>query len=170
MRFRLHGLSQADYDVWVAKARIRGAPVLDAASYLELALPSENVAPHSYGDVDPELFRRILNRCVEEGRLCIDQMVARRRTGGTGLHGTVNLIPAEGRRASALGHAPFYVAEFCTPAELVAQYGADTAELLAPPPGPGRTAAPTKPSDPREHPMATEPLAPAVETSFLLAA
>jgi cytochrome o ubiquinol oxidase subunit 2 len=142
MRFRLHGLSQPDFDVWIAKARIDGEPVLDRARYLELAKPSENVAPSSYGDVEPELFRRILNRCVEEGRLCIDQMVALDAQGGTGPAGTVNTIPAGGRRASALGHAPFYVAEFCTPAESVAQYGADTARLLAPPPGPGGAAAP----------------------------
>ena len=134
MRFRLHGLEQADFDVWLAKARINGEPVLDRARYLELAQPSENVAPISFGDVDPELFRRILNRCVEDGRLCIDQMMALNSLGGTGFAGTLNTMPAADRVASVLGHAPFYVTEFCTPAESVAQYGEDTLVLLAPPP------------------------------------
>ena len=69
-------------------------------------------------------------------------MAALDSLGGTGLAGALNTIPAEGRQASVLGHAPFYVAEFCTPAESVAQYGKDTVVLLAPPPAPARAAAP----------------------------
>jgi cytochrome o ubiquinol oxidase subunit 2 len=140
MRFRFHGLEQADFDVWVAKARLDGEPRLDRDRYLELAKPSENVAPMSFGDVDPDLFRRILNRCVEDGRLCIDQMMALDAAGGTGRAGTINLIPAEGRQASALGTRPFYVSEFCTPAESIEIYGPETVVLLDPPPAAAPTA------------------------------
>jgi cytochrome o ubiquinol oxidase subunit 2 len=136
MRFRLHGIEPSDFAAWVIRTRAEGEPMLDRARYLELARPSENVPPMSFGEVDPDLFRRILNRCVEEGRLCIDQMAALDSLGGTGDAGTLNTMPAAGRRASAIGHAPFYVTEFCTPAESIARYGADTAVLLDPPPAP----------------------------------
>ncbi len=134
MRFQFHGLSQSDFDVWVAKVRLGDGGVLDRGRYLELAEPSEGVAPIGFEDVDPDLFRRVVNRCVEEGRLCMDQMMALDAAGGTGLAGTINTVPAPGRQASALGHQPFFVAEFCTPAESVAQYGADSVVLLDPPP------------------------------------
>jgi cytochrome o ubiquinol oxidase subunit 2 len=136
MRFGFHGLSQADFDVWLAKVRLGDGGVLDRARYLDLALPTEGVPPMGFEDVDPDLFRRIVNRCVEEGRLCMDQMMALDAAGGTGLAGTINTIPAERRQASALGHEPFYVAEFCSPAESVAQYGAGGVVLLDPPPVP----------------------------------
>jgi cytochrome o ubiquinol oxidase subunit 2 len=136
MRFRLHGLEQADFTTWVLRTRAEGRPMLDREGYLALAEPSENVPPERFRAVDPDLFRRIVNRCVEEGRLCIDQMVALDSLGGTGPAGTLNTIPANGRRTAALGGAPFYVSEICTPAESVARYGEDTLVLLAPPPPP----------------------------------
>ena len=95
--------------------------------------------PTSFGDVEPDLFSRVVNRCVEEGRLCIDRMAALDSLGGTGGAGTLNTLPAPTRQASAFGHAPFYVADVCTPAEAVAEYGADTVVLLAPPPSPDET-------------------------------
>lgn len=134
MRFRFHGLARADFDVWIAKARIEGQPTLGRPEYLALAEPSENVAPMSFSDVDPELFHRIVNRCVEEGRLCIDQMMALDARGGTGSGGVLNTIPAEGRRASVFGPAPFYVAQFCTPEDSIAEYGPESVALLSPPP------------------------------------
>jgi hypothetical protein len=54
--------------------------------------------------------------------------------GGTGLAGTLNTVPVPGRQASASGHAPFYVGEFCTTEESIAQYGPETVQLLTPPP------------------------------------
>ena len=135
MRFRLHGLTQADYDVWIAKARIDGQPVLDRAR-VPRPRPADRERPADRAGATstPTSSDRIVNRCVEEGRLCIDRMVALDAQGGTGFAGTLNTIPAEDRQASVLGPAPFYVAEFCTPAESVEEYGQDTVVLLAPPP------------------------------------
>ncbi len=133
MRFRFHGLDGPGFDKWVAEARASSAH-LGRADYLDLAKPSENVAPMQFGTVDPDLFHRIVNRCVVEGRLCVDQMMALDARGGTGPAGALNTVPAPGRQASAFGAVPFYVAEFCTPAESIAQYGPDTVVLLAPPP------------------------------------
>jgi cytochrome o ubiquinol oxidase subunit II len=135
MRFAFHGLQRSDFDVWIAKARLNGEPLLDRARYLELAEPSADVEPMAFGDVDPDLFRRIVNRCVEQGRLCVDEMMALDAQGGTGLAGLFNTIPVEGQ-PSALGHTPFYVAEFCTPADSVARYGEDSLVRLDPAPLP----------------------------------
>ncbi len=132
MRFTFHGLDQAAFDLWIAKARVNGQPTLGRAEYQALAKPSENVAAMSYSDVDPDLFRRITNRCVEEGRLCMDQMAALDAGGGTGFAGALATIPAPERVASAFGAVPFYPAELCTAADSVAQYGASGVALLDP--------------------------------------
>jgi cytochrome o ubiquinol oxidase subunit 2 len=129
MSFRFHGLEQADFDAWIAAAR-RSADRLGRAEYLELAEPSQNVPPRSFGSVDPELFHRVVNRCVEEGRMCIDEMIALDAQGGTGLAGAINVVPAADRRASVLGPAPVYAGALCTVADSIAQYGPDTVALL----------------------------------------
>jgi cytochrome o ubiquinol oxidase subunit 2 len=134
MRFTFEAVDQPGFDLWIAKARIEGQPTLGRAEYLELAKPSENVPPSSFSDVDPDLFRRIVNRCVEEGRLCIDQMAALDARGGTGLAGTLLTMPAPDRVASAFGARPFYAIEICTAAEAAAYYGAGGVALLDPPP------------------------------------
>ena len=142
MRFAFHGLSRADFDVWIAKARLNGEPELDRARYLELAKPSENVAPLAFSDVEPDLYDRIVGRCVEEGRLCLGQMMALDEAGGTGYAGILNTIPASGKAASPFGSKPFYVAEFCTPAESIARYGKDSLVLLDAPAQPADDARP----------------------------
>ncbi|MBP7242716.1 ubiquinol oxidase subunit II [Amaricoccus sp.] len=146
MRFRFHGMARADFDVWLAKARIDGGGALDRARYLELAKPSENVAPMSFDDVDPDLFRRIVSRCVEEGRMCTDEMAMLDARGGTGFAGTLNTVPDATRQASALGHVPFYVRSFCTVADAEADYGKQGLVLLDPPP----PAAPATDGDAKE--------------------
>lgn len=138
MHFRFEGLDASAFDGWVQSVR-RNGDSLGRANYLELAEPSENVKPAYFSTVDPDLFHRILNRCVETGRMCIDQMTALDARGGTGVVGALNTIPAPGRQASAFGVAPFYVGEFCTPAESVAQYGSETVVLLNPAPAPRGT-------------------------------
>lgn len=133
MRFRFHGLDQADFTQWVGKVKSRQTS-LDRPGYLELAKPSERAPVQYFGSVDPDLFHRILNRCVEDGRMCIDEMMTIDRAGGAGHAGALNIVPMEGKQATATGHVPFYVASFCTPEELIEQYGPDTVVLLAPPP------------------------------------
>jgi cytochrome o ubiquinol oxidase subunit 2 len=133
MRFRFRGMDTEGFDAWIEEARASDAQ-LNRSDYLSLAQPSENVPPTHFGAVDPDLFRRVVNRCVEEGRMCTDQMMAFDDEGGTGLAGTLNTVPVPGRQASASGHAPFYVGEFCTTEESIAQYGPETVQLLTPPP------------------------------------
>lgn len=133
MRFRFHGMEPEGFDAWVAQARAQGQPTLGRAEYLGLAKPSENVAPERFATIDPTLFERIVNRCVEDGRLCISDMMALDAQGGTGFAGTLNRIAATDRQPSAFGARPFYVADFCTPADSLADYGPETIALLEPP-------------------------------------
>lgn len=138
MRFQFLGLDGPGFVKWIANVRGDGKP-LGRTEYLELAEPSENVGRMHFSQVDPDLFRRIVNRCVEQGRMCIDQMAALDARGGTGPAGLLNTIPAIGRQASAFGVAPFFIGEFCTPAQSIAQYGPETVALLNPVPAPRGT-------------------------------
>jgi len=63
MAFTLDAVPQAGFDAWVAAAR-GGGPVLDAAGYRALLVPSENVAPYTYHAVAPRLFDTALQQTV----------------------------------------------------------------------------------------------------------
>src|SRR5699024_2031090 len=134
MRFRFHGLDDQDFDTWVAEAR-KSADHLDRARYLELAAPSENEPPAFFGSVEDDIFRRAVNRCVEEGRMCVDEMMALDALGGTGFAGTIDPVPMAGATAP-FGRAQFYVGELCTPEDSLRQFGARSVVLLDPPPVP----------------------------------
>ncbi|PZQ97184.1 MAG: ubiquinol oxidase subunit II [Cereibacter sphaeroides] len=138
MRFRFYGMDEAGFADWVGQARADG-DTLDRQEYLSLARPSENVAPDAFGSVDPDLFRRIVNRCVEEDRMCIADMMSIDGDGGMGKAGILNTISAGSRQASALGHQPFFVAEVCTAAESAEKYGPQQLVLLTPPAQKGET-------------------------------
>ncbi|MFT3761632.1 MAG: ubiquinol oxidase subunit II [Pseudoxanthomonas sp.] len=97
MRFRFHGLAQADFDAWVAKARAQGG-ALDRARFLQLDAPASDPA-HPYQDqivrpepvqyfasVDDTLFHAIVNRCVAEGTVCMDALHHARGGHGEGAH------------------------------------------------------------------------------------
>ena len=80
MRFTLRGLPPGDFDRWVAGAKRGGMP-LATATYLKLQAPSEKVAVMRFAAVQPGLFDRVLNRCVEPGRPCASHMMMGDRTG-----------------------------------------------------------------------------------------
>jgi cytochrome o ubiquinol oxidase subunit 2 len=69
MRFTFKGMSQADFDRWVANLDASPAK-LSRAEYVQLAKPSENDPVRRYGGVDPGLFTAILGGCVEPGQTC----------------------------------------------------------------------------------------------------
>lgn len=74
MRFKYHGLSDADFESWVSKVKARGN-VLDKPTYVALEKPSEREPVRLYGSVDPTLYHAILNRCVDENATCMDEMM-----------------------------------------------------------------------------------------------
>ena len=130
MRFRFHGLDDAGFDAWVAKARPDGERARPRTNTSSSRSRARSVPPRRFGSVDPDLYRRVLNRCVERGphvhrRDDGDRCARRHRRDGA-----LNTIPAEERQASAVGHAPFYVGELCTAADSIARYGPDSVDLL----------------------------------------
>ncbi|TKW66185.1 MAG: ubiquinol oxidase subunit II [Paracoccus denitrificans] len=75
MNFPFHGLEQSDFDAWIEKARESGQ-VLDRDAYRELLVRSENNPAAFYALGDEALYHDILNRCVEPGQVCMDDMMA----------------------------------------------------------------------------------------------
>jgi cytochrome o ubiquinol oxidase subunit 2 len=132
MHFAFHGLDDKGFDDWIAKARSAGGS-LGRAEYLELEKPSQNEPVRRYANVDGDLYRAIVNMCVEAGKMCMSEMMAIDAKGGLGREGLRNTLPLAydkyARRGTALGPAPAFVAGACTPDT---PRGRTTAEIKAP--------------------------------------
>lgn len=76
MHFRLKSMSEADFTRWVAGAKTSRA-ALSMANYAKLEKPSERVPAMRFAQVDPDLYRRILERCVDPGSVCMSDTMAR---------------------------------------------------------------------------------------------
>ena len=81
MTFKFHGLSQGDFEQWVAKNKAEGKP-LDKATYLNLVKPSERDPVQRFASVEEGLYDKVLNRCVEEGKMCMHHMMSIDERGG----------------------------------------------------------------------------------------
>ena len=81
MTFKFHGLSNEDFAQWVQKAKSEGKP-LDKATYLNLAKPSERDPVQRFASVEEGLYDKVLNRCVEDGKMCMHHMMAIDAQGG----------------------------------------------------------------------------------------
>lgn len=123
MRFRFHGVDQAGFDQWIAKAKAEGG-TLQRPDYLELERPTENVPVQYFATVDPMLFDAIRNFCVEPGKMCMSEMAMIDAQGGAGLAGLNNLLPLtydkDAPRGSIFGPRPTFVANICTIEEALA--------------------------------------------------
>lgn len=86
MRFKFHGMSQADFDRWVQKNKTEGQ-ALSREGYLQLERPSEREPVRRYASVAPGLYDAIVNRCVEPGKMCMKHMMAVDANGGAGRGG-----------------------------------------------------------------------------------
>jgi cytochrome o ubiquinol oxidase subunit 2 len=75
MRFKYHGVSDADFDSWVARTKSAGG-TLERDDYLALEKPSEREAVRRYGRVAPALYDAIVNRCVAPGTTCMKDIMA----------------------------------------------------------------------------------------------
>lgn len=120
MRFKLHGLDDAGFGQWIAKAK-GSREALSREVYLQLEKPSEKDQPRAFGGVAPGLYQAILNRCVDAQKMCMDQMMALDAAGGQGIkdNGTGALV--ERRRGDVRG-GRFVSAAMCRadePAPLV---------------------------------------------------
>ncbi|HEX4842099.1 MAG TPA: ubiquinol oxidase subunit II [Limnobacter sp.] len=76
MRFDYRGVSQGEFDQWVAQ--VKDSPEgLNRAAYVSLEKPTIKHPVVRYGKVEDNLFHAIVNRCVVEGTECMDhQMMA----------------------------------------------------------------------------------------------
>ncbi|WP_323718046.1 ubiquinol oxidase subunit II [Paracoccus aminovorans] len=138
MHFKTFASDDADFRAWVEKARAAGG-TLDRPRYLDLEAPSENVPPMSFAEVDPQLFARVVNMCVEPGKMCMAEMMAIDDQGGAGLAGTMNTTALtydkhqrRGARAPVLGWEPFQVASFCTPEDSALMFGSGALAVQPP--------------------------------------
>lgn len=85
MRFRIRGVPEQQFAGWVAQAKASGR-VLDTATYLQLVKPSEKVPALLFAVGDQDLYRRILERCVEPGKPCMGDTMRKDMGHGGGGH------------------------------------------------------------------------------------
>ena len=118
MRFKFHGVDQAGFDAWIAKAKA-SSETLSREAYLELEKPSENVPVRLYKEVAPDLYKAILNMCAQPGKMCMSEMMAIDAKGGLGLASARNILPLKYNISMLDGSSSMknYVASVCTLAE-----------------------------------------------------
>lgn len=117
MHFVFHGFDTDAFDGWVRKIKTAGGD-LSRQRYLELERPSENEPVSTFQSVDSALYDRILNMCVQPGKMCMNEMMAIDAKGGLGLAGAYNVVPLEydkyARRGTTIfGPQPNAVASIC---------------------------------------------------------
>lgn len=127
MRFKAHAVDEAGFAAWVDAAKASGQ-TLDRARYLTLAAPSENEKPAYFSSVEPDLYDRVVNLCVEQGKMCMAEMAALDAKGGTGLAGAYNIAllthdRGERVRMPVFGMLPFMVTQICSPQEAAKMFG-----------------------------------------------
>ncbi|MCO4094968.1 MAG: ubiquinol oxidase subunit II [Acidovorax sp.] len=81
MTFKFHGLSDADFAQWVQTAKTEGK-ALDKQTYLNLVKPSTRDPVQRFGRVEDGLYNKVLNRCVEDGQMCMHHMMVIDERGG----------------------------------------------------------------------------------------
>lgn len=89
MRFKFHGLNEADFDAWVEKVR-GDNKVLDTTTLEALNQKSISHPVTYYGGLDNGLWERIVNTCVNGEDLCRHDMMMVDALGGGGLEGLWN--------------------------------------------------------------------------------
>ena len=109
MRFKFRGLTQADFDTWVAQVKRIGT-TLNRDSYMKLEKPSMKEPVRYYASVDSGLYDSILNLCATPGTMCMNQMMHIDKMGGGGLESEKNRerLDYDTRRAPLRGLDVFY--------------------------------------------------------------
>ena len=117
MRFKFHGMSTAEFDKWVETAKADKTE-LTRDGYKQLEQPSERDPVRRYATVATGLYEAILNRCVENNKMCMKEMMAIDARGGLGIPGAVNLASSASAARPAPGVDPkparLYVGAMCT--------------------------------------------------------
>jgi len=74
MRFKFLGVNAGEFDRWLQKAKA-SKDELSRGSYMQLEQPSEREPVRRYGAVAPDLFDAIVNRCVDQAKTCLREMM-----------------------------------------------------------------------------------------------
>jgi cytochrome o ubiquinol oxidase subunit 2 len=74
MRFKFLGVSAGEFDRWLQKAKA-SKDELTRDAYLALEKPSEREPVRRYRAVALDLFDAVVNRCVEQGKTCVRDMM-----------------------------------------------------------------------------------------------
>jgi cytochrome o ubiquinol oxidase subunit 2 len=105
MRFRMTGTDEAGFAQWVRNVR-QGGGTADAATYLQLAAPSERDPVRRFSTVQPGLFDRVVGQCVEPGRRCGGHGHGGHKAEGALEKGPHEKGPGPHMTAPPQGHAP----------------------------------------------------------------
>ncbi|MEM9421010.1 MAG: ubiquinol oxidase subunit II [Pseudomonadota bacterium] len=89
MRFKFHGLDEDRFSEWVQTVR-SGAGELTREAYVDLEKPSIDHPVTYFGGVEDGLWDRILNMCVDDDTLCLNDMMMVDALGGGGIEGLFN--------------------------------------------------------------------------------
>ncbi|PIL22020.1 hypothetical protein P775_01600 [Puniceibacterium antarcticum] len=89
MRFDVQALDEAGFEEWTAKVA-SAEQALDRRSFVELDQPSIDEDVRYYGSVQEGLWQRILNMCVGDDELCMNDMMMVDALGGGGIAGLYN--------------------------------------------------------------------------------
>lgn len=89
MHFKFHGLSETGFDAWVETVKA-GTDVLDLETIAELDQPTISHPVTYYYTVEEGLWDRVLNQCIAEDDLCMNDMMMVDALGGGGLEGLFN--------------------------------------------------------------------------------
>ena len=114
MRFKFHGLSDADFARWVESSKAGGA-ALTRADYVKLELPSSKEPVRRYASVEPGLWGAIVDRCVDGKKMCASQMMAIDAAGGAGKGGLASTMRSAWQDADGGKRERTVVAALCTP-------------------------------------------------------
>ena len=110
-------MSTDNFVAW-AKSTKSGGGELSRDSYLQLSQPSERDPVRRYAAVAPDLYDAILNRCVEQNRMCMKDMMAIDSSGGQGKPGAYNIASIDPATRKRLGidnlPARTFVGAMCT--------------------------------------------------------
>ena len=90
MRFRFHGVSDAGFDAWIKQVKQRGGQAdsgLNRINYLKLEKPSEKVPVRYFGAVETNLFKRIVEQCVQPGKPCMSELMRKDAHAGMSMPG-----------------------------------------------------------------------------------
>lgn len=89
MNFDMHAFDEAGFDEWVATIAASGN-TLTREAYVALEEPTTDHPVEYFGAVEDGLWERILNYCVGDDRLCLNDMMMVDALGGGGLAGLYN--------------------------------------------------------------------------------